>query len=112
MNSKLHTKDVDHLFDAVLSLKSSEDCYKFFSDLCTVKELLAMAQRFEVAIMLKDKTTYLDIAEQTGASTATISRVNRALTYGEDGYQLVFDRLGIACMTGSDTDKTDDSLNI
>ncbi len=108
MNSKLHTKDVDHLFDAVLSLKNNDDCYKFFSDLCTVKELLAMAQRFEVAIMLKDKTTYLDIAEQTGASTATISRVNRALTYGEDGYQLVFDRLGIV---GNASEKADDTDN-
>ena len=106
MNSKLHTKDVDHLFDAVLSLNNREDCYKFFSDLCTVKELLAMAQRFEVAIMLKDKTTYLDIAEQTGASTATISRVNRALTYGEDGYQMVFDRLGIV---GKDSGNTADA---
>ncbi len=107
MNSKLHTKDVDHLFDAVLSLKNSDDCYRFFSDLCTVKELLAMAQRFEVAIMLKDKTTYLDIAEQTGASTATISRVNRALTYGEDGYQLVFDRLGIVDKTSENADNAD-----
>ena len=112
MNSKLHTKDVDHLFDAVLSLNSREDCYKFFSDLCTVKELLAMAQRFDVAIMLKDKTTYLDIAEQTGASTATISRVNRALTYGEDGYQLVFDRLGIVGKTDAGSDKADDSRSI
>ena len=95
MNSKLHTGEVDRLFDAILSLKNKEDCYKFFSDLCTIKELLAMAQRFEVAVMLEDKTTYLDIAEKTGASTATISRVNRALTYGEDGYSMVFDRLGI-----------------
>ncbi len=109
MNSKLHTKDVDHLFDAVLSLKNNDDCYKFFSDLCTVKELLAMAQRFEVAIMLKDKTTYLDIAEQTGASTATISRVNRALTYGEDGYQLVFDRLGIVGKTSENADNADNT---
>ena len=104
MNSKLHTSDVDHLFDAILSLKDRDDCYRFFSDLCTVKELLAMAQRFEVAIMLKDKTTYLDIAEQTGASTATISRVNRALAYGEDGYQLVFDRLGIVGNAGDNAD--------
>lgn len=95
MNSKLHTQDVDHLFDAILSLKDKDECYKFFSDLCTIKELLAMAQRFEVAIMLEDKTTYLDIAEQTGASTATISRVNRSLAYGEDGYRMVFERLGI-----------------
>ena len=95
MNSKIQTAEVDHLFDAILTLKDREDCYKFFSDLCTIKELLAMAQRFEVAIMLEDKLTYLDIADKTGASTATISRVNRSLTYGEDGYQMVFDRLGI-----------------
>ena len=95
MNSKLHTDEVDHLFDAVLTLKDRDDCYRFFSDLCTIKELLAMAQRYEVALMLKDKTTYLDIAEKTGASTATISRVNRSLSYGEDGYQMVFERLGL-----------------
>ncbi len=93
MNSKLHTDEVDHLFDAILSLEDRDDCYKFFSDLCTIKELLAMAQRYEVALMLREKMTYLDIAEKTGASTATISRVNRSLTYGEDGYQMVFDRL-------------------
>ncbi len=95
MNTKLQTEEVDHLFDAILTLKNREDCYRFFSDLCTIKELLAMAQRFEVALMLKDKTTYLDIAEKTGASTATISRVNRSLSYGEDGYQMVFERLNL-----------------
>ncbi|MDO5776217.1 MAG: YerC/YecD family TrpR-related protein [Eubacteriales bacterium] len=95
MNSKLHTAEMDRLFDAVLSLKDREDCYKFFSDICTAKELLAMAQRLEVAILLEGKTTYLDIAEMTGASTATISRVNRCLNYGEDGYLMIFDRLGI-----------------
>ncbi len=95
MNTKLQTEEVDHLFDAVLTLENREDCYRFFSDLCTIKELLAMAQRFEVALMLKDKTTYLDIAEKTGASTATISRVNRSLSYGADGYQMVFERLNL-----------------
>lgn len=95
MNSKLHTAEMDRLFDAVLSLKDREDCYKFFSDICTAKELLAMAQRLEVAILLEGKTTYLDIADMTGASTATISRVNRCLNYGEDGYLMIFDRLGI-----------------
>ena len=97
MNQKIQTAEVDHLFDAILTLKTREDCYRFFSDLCTIKELLAMAQRFEVALMLSDHITYLDIAEATGASTATISRVNRALSYGEDGYQMVFDRI----VTGS-----------
>ena len=95
MNPKAHTSEVDHLFEAVLSLKSVEDCYRFFSDVCTIKELLAMAQRYEVALMLDEGLTYLDIAEKTGASTATISRVNRSLTYGEDGYRLAFERLGI-----------------
>lgn len=95
MNPKIQTPEVDHLFDAVLTLKNREECYKFFEDVCTIKELLAMAQRYEVALMLEKKLTYLDIAERTGASTATISRVNRSLSYGEDGYQMVFDRLGL-----------------
>ena len=95
MNPKLQTAEVDHLFDAILTLKNREECYKLFSDVCTIKELLAMAQRFEVAMMLEQKMTYLDIAEKVGASTATISRVNRSLTYGEDGYNLVFKSLGL-----------------
>lgn len=95
MNPKAHTTEVDHLFEAILSLENMEECYKFFSDVCTIKELLAMAQRYEVALMLNKKMTYLDIAEKTGASTATISRVNRSLTYGEDGYKLAFKKLGI-----------------
>lgn len=95
MSEKIHTEEVDHLFDAILSLKSREECYKLFSDVCTIKELLAMAQRYEVAMMLLRKMTYLDIAQKVGASTATISRVNRSLTYGEDGYNMVFKRLGI-----------------
>lgn len=94
MNPKIHTEEVDHLFDAILTLKDREECYKFFEDVCTIKELLAMAQRYEVALMLEQKMTYLDIADKTGASTATISRVNRSLTYGEDGYAMVFERLG------------------
>lgn len=95
MNSKIKTDSVEALFDAVLTLKAKEDCYKFFEDVCTIKELLAMAQRYEVAKLLTKKMTYLDIAEKTGASTATISRVNRSLEYGADGYQMVFERLGI-----------------
>ena len=94
MNPKIHTEEVDHLFDAILTLKDREECYKFFEDVCTIKELLAMAQRYEVALMLEKKMTYLDIADKTGASTATISRVNRSLTYGDDGYAMVFERLG------------------
>mgnify|MGYP001779687732 CR=1 FL=1 len=95
MNPKIHTEEVDHLFDAVLTLKNKEECYKFFEDVCTIKELLAMAQRYEVALLLEKKMTYLDIANKTGASTATISRVNRSLNYGEDGYEMVFERQGL-----------------
>lgn len=93
MNEKIHTDSVEALFDAILTLKTKEDCYKLFEDVCTIKELLAMAQRFEVASLLTQKMTYLDIAAKTGASTATISRVNRSLEYGADGYRMVFDRL-------------------
>lgn len=93
MNSKLKTKAVDQLLDAVLCLETKEECYNFFEDLCTVNELLSLSQRFDVATMLRDHKTYLDIAEKTGASTATISRVNRSLQYGSDGYELIFERL-------------------
>lgn len=93
MNKKIQTAAVDHLFEAVLCLKSKEECYDFFEDLCTVNELLSLSQRYEVAAMLKERKTYLEIAEKTGASTATISRVNRSLNYGNDGYDLVFERL-------------------
>ena len=93
MNKKIKTEAVDCLFEAVLSLKTKEECYSFFEDLCTVNELLSLSQRFEVAAMLRDHKTYLDIAEKTGASTATISRVNRSLNYGNDGYDMVFARL-------------------
>ncbi len=93
MNKKIKTDAVDHLFSAILQLKDETECYKFFEDLCTVNELLSLSQRFEVASMLSEKKTYLDIAEKTGASTATISRVNRSLNYGNDGYEMVFDRL-------------------
>lgn len=93
MNKKLKTEAVDHLFDAVLCLKTREECYNFFEDLCTINELLSLSQRFEVAAMLKSGNTYLEIAEKTGASTATISRVNRSLNYGNDGYEMVLERL-------------------
>ena len=95
MRKKLRTEAVDHLFEAILHLENKEECYKFFEDVCTVNELLSFSQRFEVARMLRTQKTYLDIAEQTGASTATISRVNRSLNYGNDGYDMVFARLGI-----------------
>ena len=95
MSKKLRTEAVDHLFDAILSLENREECYTFFEDVCTVNELLSLSQRFEVAKMLREHRTYLDIAEKTGASTATISRVNRSLNYGNDGYDRVFERLGV-----------------
>ena len=93
MNRKIKTEAVDHLFEAVLTLESPEECYAFFEDVCTVNELLSLSQRYEVARMLRGKKTYLEIAEKTGASTATISRVNRSLNYGNDGYDMVFARL-------------------
>ncbi len=93
MNKKLKTDAVDRLFDAVLCLKTREECYNFFEDLCTVNELLSLSQRFDVAAMLKSGRTYLEIAEKTGASTATISRVNRSLNYGNDGYDMILERL-------------------
>ena len=93
MNKKLRTEAVDSLFEAILTLANKEECYSFFEDLCTVNELLSLSQRFEVATMLCRHDTYLKIAEKTGASTATISRVNRSLNYGDDGYALVFARM-------------------
>ena len=93
MVKQLKSEPVDHLFEAILTQKSKEECYSFFEDLCTVNELLSLSQRFEVAAMLKEHKTYLEIAEKTGASTATISRVNRSLTYGNDGYEMVFSRM-------------------
>ena len=95
MSKKIRTEAVDQLFEAILCLKDKEECYTFFEDVCTINELLSLSQRFEVAKMLMDKRTYLDISEKTGASTATISRVNRSLNYGNDGYDMVFERIGL-----------------
>ena len=92
MSKKIRTEAVDQLFEAILCLKDKEECYTF-EDVCTINELLSLSQRFEVAKMLMDKRTYLDISEKTGASTATISRVNRSLNYGNDGYEMVFSRM-------------------
>ena len=83
----------DLLYQAILTLKSLDECKKFFSDLCTVGELRSMEQRFEVAMLLSDGMIYNDILERTGASSATISRVNRSLQYGADGYQAVLPRI-------------------
>ncbi len=92
MNTKIKTENTDALYEAILTLKSVEECYAFFDDLCTVPEIKAMSQRYAVAKMLDAGEIYTEIVEQTGASTATISRVNRALNYGSDGYALVFER--------------------
>ena len=91
--SKFASKDMDFLFDGVLSLQTKEECYRFFEDICTINEIKAFEQRLQVAKMLAEKKTYLDIASTTGASTATISRINRALNYGSDGYKLILERL-------------------
>lgn len=98
MNNRLKDESLDYLFDAILTLKDRDECYNFFRDLCTVPELKTLSQRFHVAKMLSEHRVYSDIVEETGASTATISRVNRSLSEDYDscgGYALVFDRLGI-----------------
>ena len=105
MSKKIRTEAVDYLFNAILSLENKEECYTFFEDICTINELLSLSQRFEVARMLREQKTYLEIAEKTGASTATISRVNRSLNYGNDGYDMVFERIGL-------TEKEEDSSTL
>ncbi len=93
MNKNLDEQSLSELFDAILCIKTKEDCENFFEDLCTILELKAMAQRLQVAKMLVEKKVYSDIVKETGASTATISRVNRSLHYGSNGYKIIFDRL-------------------
>lgn len=93
MGKTIRTEAVKDLFEAILTLENVEECFDFFEDVCTINEVLAISQRFAVAKMLKENHTYLEVAEKTGASTATISRVNRSLNYGNDGYDMVFDRL-------------------
>ena len=83
----------DRLYKAILTLETEEECYNFFQDLCTIPELRSMEQRYEVATLLNNGLIYNDILERTGASSATISRVNRSLSFGAGGYQVVFDRL-------------------
>lgn len=90
---KLRNEATDFLMDAVLTLKTKEECYAFFEDICTIKEFQSMAQRIVVAKMLDEKTVYSEIEEKTGASSVTISRVSRSLSFGKDGYRLVFDRM-------------------
>ncbi|SFH88537.1 TrpR-related protein YerC/YecD [Tindallia magadiensis] len=91
--SKIKDSFVDELFRAILALETEEDCYRFFEDICTIKEIQSISQRLAVAKLLKEKKTYTEIEKQTGASTATISRVNRCLIYGSDGYQRILERL-------------------
>ncbi len=93
MIKKFDAKNIYTLAEAFVSIDNTEDCLNFLADLCTVSEVKAMAQRLEVAAMLSDKKVYNDIVAKTGASTATISRVNNALTYGEDGYRAVLNKL-------------------
>ena len=90
---KIKSEDIDMLFSAILSLKNVDECYAFFTDVCTVKELKEMASRFAVACMLEAGKIYTEISQKTGASTATISRVNKCLVYGSDGYRRMLDRL-------------------
>lgn len=91
--NKLHTESTDLLFKSILTLKNIDECYAFFEDICTIKEIQSIAQRVLVAQMLIEGKVYSDIVTETGASTATISRVNRSLNYGNDGYKIAFDRL-------------------
>lgn len=93
MNSKLKDNMTDRLFEAILKLENIEECYAFFEDICTINEIKSLAQRLEVAKMLEEKRTYTEIQQITGASTATISRVNRCLSYGSDGYKLILERV-------------------
>lgn len=93
MANKIKDDNVDFLFEAILNLQNLEECYDFFEDLCTVQELKAISQRIVVAKMLRDKKVYSDIVSATGASTATISRVNRSLQYGCNGYEEIFKRM-------------------
>lgn len=92
-DSKFKGKDLDELFEAVLLLEDEEDCYRFFEDICTINEIHAIAQRWQVAKLLSAKKTYAEIEEVTKASTATISRINKCLVYGADGYQRIINRL-------------------
>lgn len=93
MGKTIRNDSVKELFEAILTLENIDECFDFFEDVCTVNEVLSIAQRFAVAKMLKEKHTYIEVAEKTGASTATISRVNRSLNYGNDSYDMVLDRM-------------------
>ena len=93
LESKIKSKELDLFFKAILELEDLDECYKFFEDVATINEVKALAQRLHVAKLLKNKKTYSEIAEITGASTATISRVNRCLNYGSDGYNIILEKI-------------------
>ena len=93
MNSKLRSKETDELFKALSLLESTDEYYDFFEDLCTVTEIKSLSQRFHVARLLSEGKTYLEVGELTGASTATISRISKCLSYGADGYNLILKRM-------------------
>ncbi|SEG20958.1 Trp operon repressor family [Eubacterium ruminantium] len=95
MRKTIRTKSVDELFEAISCLKNKEEFYEFFEDICTSNEVVSIAQRLEVAKMLHDNKTYIEIAKETGASTATISRVNRSLNCGNGSYEYIFERIGV-----------------
>lgn len=97
--TRIKSEQADLLMDAILCLKNREDAYRFFEDICTIAEVKSMAQRLEVAVLLRERVTYQEIARRTGASSATISRVNRALLYGADGYSRVLDAMADAQIT-------------
>lgn len=93
MSKKTRTPEVQELFKAILTLKNEEECFTFFEDVCTMNEILLFAQRYQVAKLLGEKYTYQEIAEKSGASTATISRVKRSIDDGNGGYEMVFKRV-------------------
>src|SRR5690554_4609924 len=93
-HSKIQNEHIDELFEGILTLETIEECYRFFEDICTIKEIQTISQRLQVAKLLQQNVKYTEIENKTKASTATISRVNRCLRYGEDGYKIVLQRLG------------------
>jgi TrpR-related protein YerC/YecD len=91
--SRFENREADLFFDAILALESREDCYRFFEDVCTINELQSISQRFHIAKLLSENCTYQEIETQTKASTATISRINKCLRYGADGYKNILEKL-------------------
>ena len=91
--SKYRREDIDELFDGILTLRDREDCYRFFEDICTINEIHSIAQRLQVARLLSENKTYSEIEGITKASTATISRINKCLVYGSDGYRRIIEKL-------------------